>query len=172
MTKEYNLVIELLNKLSSEEREQVRKRIIAYPDYSSKKKNVNLQEVNDDYILSGILYELEVRGMKDIIPSNFYIKNKTSFNSYWEGSNSCRKFLEKGLGNMITVERLILGRICARSLALQVINFAPISLDSMLNNVRKIPEALDKSFPGYIQAGLLQFLLRARFESFSSEEPT
>ena len=164
MNEIYLKVIELLSKLSSEELEKVRLHIIARPDYigRSKRKNVNLQEVNDDYLLSGILHEMEVRGMQDLIPSNFYIKNKSSFNSYWEGSKSVREHLELKLINMNTSERLILGRICSRSLAKEVIQFAPIGLDSMLNNVRKIPEALDKSFPGYIEAGLIGFLLQVR----------
>jgi hypothetical protein len=159
MSAEYTQIINLLDKLSNQELEQLRKRCSALSGLSAKRKNVDLREMNEDWILSGILHELEIRGMKEMIPSNFYIRNKSSFNSYWEGSLSCRQLFEKHIDARNTAKRIALGRICAKVLARKVEEFAPIVLDSMLNNVRMIPEAFDKSFPGYLQAGFIRFMI-------------
>lgn len=120
---------------------------------------------NQDWILAGVIQVLNDRGLESTIPANFRIKNKRSFSAYSTQADRIMQMLSLAIPNMTTTDRLSLGVLAARALADYIqswIKPTPVTLDSMLHNVSRIPEALDIAFPGYIAAGLLSFLLPAR----------
>lgn len=58
-------------------------------------------------------------------------------------------------------EKYVLGRLVATALFDYLHNgFPGLGLKGMLQNVTKIPQALDASYPGYLKAGMLGALLR------------
>ena len=169
--KSLDSVLDLLKDLTSPELEIVRKHAIAYAGIGPKRR-ISINEVRQDWILDGILYELQRRGLGDTISGEFFIRNKQSFAGYAEKSERIRRLLEKNVPAeygfpahfLKTTDKLALGQICAHLLAREVDEFAPISLDTLLRNVGLIPEAFDSAYPGYISNNMLPMLIKALHE--------
>jgi hypothetical protein len=159
--KSLDSVLDLLKDLTSPELEIVRKHAIAYAGIGPKRR-IPINEVREDWILDGILYELQRRGLGDTIPGEFFIRNKQSFAGYAERSERVRKMFDGYFST--TYDRLAFGRMLAHSLAKKVDEFAPISLDTLLRNVGLIPEAFDSAYPGYISNNMLPMLIKALHE--------
>lgn len=155
----YDQIIKLLSECSKGELEQIRKRCGALASIGPKHR-VETQNVKDDWLLSGILEELKNRGLGSSLPSDFQIRNRQSFASYYKRSEKVREVFEEKV-QLRNGDKLALGRICARCLARKVDEFAPISLDSMLRNINLVLEGFENSFPGYISSGVMPDFIEA-----------
>lgn len=151
-------ILKLLPELSKVELSTVRNHCSGLISIGKEKPSIS--EIRQDWLLEGILQELRSRGLGETIPSEFFIRNKSSFGNYAERSEKIRKLVGNAIGNS-SVDLLALGRVLGRLLAQRVNSFAPISLETLLRNVGMIPEAIDAAYPGYLAAGMLPMLVRA-----------
>ncbi len=156
----FDQISELLENLSKDELEQIRKKCMVLGSIGPKQRT-SISEMHQDWLLSGVLYELEKRGLGNTIPSNFSIRSKQSFSSYQERAERVRNLFEEKAGIKGSVDKLAFGRVLARLLAKKIDQFAPVSLDTLLRNVGLMPEAFEDAFPGYITAGMLPFMVKA-----------
>jgi hypothetical protein len=140
----------LYHQLNSADRKKLRMFMDALP--GGKGASLMAPMPNDDWLLTGILYELSRRGMKyrhEIVPEG----------NYAEDSEIVRSELTRLLGISIPdlkyVEQLALGKLVAKALANYLVNKKlNLGLKVMLNNVGKSLEAIDASFPGYLASGV------------------
>jgi len=115
---------------------------------------------DQDWLLQGIIEVLRERGIGQMVPPNFRIKNVKSFGEYETQADRVRELLSTAIPNMGLTEQLALGVLCARALATYLGKFTEISLHSMLFYVARVPEALDDSYPNYLASGTLAFIIR------------
>jgi hypothetical protein len=157
---EYQDLLEKLPELTQEQMADIRRRV----RFLKEDKSNGVPE--QDWLLDGILSVLKERGLEPVLPSPFRIRNSRSFGGFETQSDRVRNFLDIAIPNMNVMEHKILGRLCAIVLA-KMLDEWPIevSLDHMLFHISRIPEALDKSFPGYIESGMLHLLVRRRQDS-------
>ena len=120
-----------------------------------------VQPVEDeDWLLRGILTELDRRGLN--VGKDFKIRRDSSYASFRAQSESVRAHLLRMVPNLTAVQRRALGEVCGRELALYLASWqsAPeINRHTMLTYVSRVPEALERSFPGYMAAGLLKMVI-------------
>lgn len=152
-------ILRALPSLGPEALENVRKRCVALQSISGAPATKADLEVERDWLLQGILAELRGRGLGRTIPSGFRIKSMKTFQGYPQRAERVRDWIEGALPTMTPGEKKKMGWLLAAALAAYLEPWAGVSLQSMLINVAKAPEALEKSYPGYIQAGLLGFIL-------------
>jgi hypothetical protein len=116
-----------------------------------------------DWLLTGILSELKRRGL---IADSRAVDPARISASYGEASALIRAHLEKRLREdypqVKYVELLALGQIVGRALFDHMAWTGNVGIRMLLNNVDKSLEALDESFPGYLQAGSLGLLLGSK----------
>jgi hypothetical protein len=120
---------------------------------------------NADWILDGIMTVVQERGLGHMVPPNFRIRKNRSFSSYETVADRVRQLLDTAVPNMSLVEQRGMGVLAARALADYVGEWSEVSFENLLRNVGKIPEALDAAFPGYIDSGMLSFVLTSRREA-------
>lgn len=149
-------ILRELPSLPSKDLIEIRNQVSALLSLSGKPEH----DTHNDWLLDGIIYELERRGLKKIIPPDFRIKNITSFRNFPEKSNRMQAFLKDTMPVMSRSERVFVGRMCARALAMHIEKFAPVGLHIMLNLVDRLPAALEEQFPGYIQTGMFRFVVK------------
>jgi hypothetical protein len=113
-----------------------------------------------DWLLLGILDVLRERGMGQMIPPNFRIKSVKSFGEYETQADRVRQLISDAIPDMSVTEQRAMGVIAARALATYLSKFTDVSLHNLLFYVARIPEAIDDSFPGYLAAGTLEFVIR------------
>lgn len=115
---------------------------------------------DEDWVLYGILAELQRRGLE---PEAIHLKlSVTSYHGYVDGSAAVRELLEQAAPGLSAVEKRALGVVAGRELArfLENQRHTGVARDTMLNNVRSIPQALEVSFPGYMGARMLGVIIR------------
>ncbi len=113
-------------------------------------------------MLRGILREIERRGLE--VHPGFRIKKMGSFASFATKSERVRELLEKTVPNISLTQRRYLGELSAYCLCDYVVwkGFSKdVSLSVLLERVDFIPHALERSFPGYLEAGALGTVLRS-----------
>lgn len=121
---------------------------------------VSLEE--DDWLLDGIFGELTARGLGKTLPTKFRIKSNRSFASYAEKSERVRVWATEQIPHMRKAEKYAFGILAARVLARKLSLFTEVNLQSMLNFVHLVPEAIEDAFPGYVSAGWLLMVIRER----------
>lgn len=147
-------LIDCLPDLTIEQLKEIRTRCSYFIQQRTKPN-----QSNDDYILSGILTELEDRGLGATIPKSFKIKNNRSFAAYLTTSEQVKNHLELSIPNMTFTQKKALGIIAARCLAKHILSWnGDISLETMLKFVSRIPASLNYYFPGYVECGLLHLI--------------
>lgn len=108
-----------------------------------------------DYVLEGITFELRRRGLlgRDArVPYNAIPR------SYNMASQDIRWWVQDNLGLLSAAEYVAVGQLLARCLAVYFEKQnQTISASLLCQNVSKIPQALEDSYPGYLKAGLLSF---------------
>ena len=110
---------------------------------------------NLDWLTEGFVYECKRRGVLTGLISPVLVSKLTP-TGYAERNAAVRQKLTTNN----SMDDLALGRIVAEALASWIDGFAPVSLKIMLNSIDKTLTALDNSFPGYVQSGLIKFLIR------------
>jgi hypothetical protein len=122
-----------------------------------------------DWLLAGIELELQRRGQA--FPALSPSRLSDLAPSYAEDADLIRRDLEsrmrKANGDDVQYVQLVsLGSTLARALAHRIETSSggrrPVSFNSLLNSVILIPEAVEESFPGYLQSGLINMLVRER----------
>ena len=159
MTTKFQEILALLPKLSPDELKQVKTRVSFLLGQGKTKAEDKNEEFND-WLTLGIVYELQRRGTvaKDL--NNFILK-KSAPSSYVENCAMVCKHLEGRVSSSILdpVQLVILGRMVARCEADYLSFFGEVSLRQMLCNIGNIPIAIERSYPGYVQSGMLDFLV-------------
>lgn len=125
------------------------------------------QDKSEDWILGGILAELASRGLP--VRPDFTIKNAAAYKGYMGRSVVVREHIEALVPDFTLNERRALGEAAAHSLA-RYITWKTISLDVLLERVDLVPQAIEKSFPGYMASGLLGVVIRHEPNQVPDEE--
>jgi len=156
---ELQRIINQLPKLTPAERNQLRQ-VLAFLDGGKSAKPLPSKST-DDWLLPGLAHEVKRRGGSHP-PLNDTTLNKLAPGYVADSLRVCRH-LKDGLPVTIKHEQLLaMGRVVARALADYLQNAGvPIGLKVMLNNVAKMSEAIEQSFPGYLEAGWLGYLINA-----------
>lgn len=164
MPKQSNLqtIVKLLPELKPNELVEVRKRLQALTSITAPAPT----KATDDWLENCITEELIRRGV--------------SFGTDWKGrmpkgyrqqAEAVREFLTKAVTvnalpvrtqPLTSAEKYALGRVTARALADYLSWQEHFGLKVMLQQINKIPEALDASFPGYVASGMLGRLFKVR----------
>lgn len=151
-------VLKRLPLLSAAELLQVQQRIVALGC-------LTVQAVaapkDFDWLLAGITSELRQRGLwaQKVIPARIVPSR------YKEEAPLIRSYLLEGWSPTPNAPRAneltILGTLAANALAERLRRAqVPVSVKTLLNNVDKVPAALDDAFPGYWSNKLLRFCVR------------
>lgn len=151
------LVLRALPTLTREELQQVRTRISAVGSLTGSASIIPQPSAantsGDDYILTGITGELRRRGL---LKPTSRVAPTLLTKDYHAASSDVRAFLEDNIKLSRAVDFAALGKLCGRELAAYLERGrVPVLPRTLVLNVQKIPEALDASFPGYLEAGLL-----------------
>src|ERR1035437_19351 len=149
------LVLKHLPKLGRPDLEKVRQRVVFLLGVAATKGN----HPEQDWLLDGITSELRRRGLWSSSP----IPKKLLPEGYAAKSATVQEHLLKGLAksNPRSVERMALGGLAATALADYLTKVkAPLGPKILLNNIEKVPLALEESFPGYCAQKLLGFCIK------------
>lgn len=127
-----------------------------------------LAEVPDaaDWLLEGMYFELRRRGLlgaQERVPARQVQRLAPDWNS---AAGAVRKLLAERLRYFGAAHSpryaimLSLGNVAARALADYLeAGQVPIGLKVLLTNVGKVPQAIDRSFPSYLESGMLHCLV-------------
>lgn len=164
MSAPYDRVMSMLPDLTKEQLAAVRNHAAALISVGGAPKVVRQDPSlgdRDDWILDGIYVELSKRGQaRVVIPRNVFLKTGRG-TAYRNSSEPVRLWLEAALPRIQIREKRQLGIICARSLALYLSAFTEVSLQTLTRHIHKMPAAIDASFPGYLESGLLDKVIRS-----------
>lgn len=116
---------------------------------------------SDDWLLDGIVEELASRGLLHLGAAGT-LKNTKAFKSYATRAPAIQALLLKGAPGL-PQDRVVLrafGRRVAACLADSLAKWTVVSPSLMLTSVDSAPGAVEESFPGYMECGLLGKLVR------------
>lgn len=149
-------VIERLPKLSQKDLGEVRKRLEFFVQSSPEETPLK------DWLFNGIMSELRRRGLESRSARPPVSEIKRAAPSYQMDAERVRTALLAGLSFKPSPPELnILGVLSARALLEDLDGGpAPVCLQTMLQNVSKIPGAVDRCYPGYLASKLLGILVR------------
>lgn len=152
-------VMKLIPRLSHSERLEVMKRLKALDSLEGKSSVVE-EDPGDDWLLFGIISVIRERGLSLSIPPRVGMVKLREFKTYNSVSPRIREGLQKAVGTINKTELHSLGIVVARALAAHLAKFTPVSFRTMLRFVGQAPDAIEKAFPGYIQAGMLRMVIQ------------
>lgn len=113
-----------------------------------------------DYLLEGIYAELRRRGL---LGRHERLQQRHFPPDFRRASAAVRRRLDEIMGAMAPAERHALGCTIAECTARWLKQRrVPVTRFTMMRNVDKVFVALDFSFPGYLEAGLLRSILPER----------
>ena len=116
---------------------------------------------NEDWLMLGFISELERLGL--YVPVN--IKNSQRSNAgYTTVSTEVRRLLELAAPGLDAVQKRSLGQIAAKALVDYIQSWRDpieLSLPNLLLHARQVPVAIDRAYPGYLEAQLLGLTVRA-----------
>jgi hypothetical protein len=152
---ELNTVLKLIPKLNPKEQLEIKQKL----DFLLQGIKTHPNRPLDDWLTEGIVTELVRRGLlhkgmdwKRVAPSG-----------YQQQSESIRTLLKAATRRPLTAgEQYALGRLVARALADYLQNTPGFGLKVMLQNISKVSEALENSYPGYLVAGMLGMLIKVK----------
>ncbi len=158
-------ILAALPKLDAEDLAKVSKHLAALKAAAPKTTRKNdevYHDVNNDWLLHGILRELDARGQGQLVPKGFAITKTSSFRGYAKHSENVRAWITRQVRrNLTKIEKLYLGDLAAGCLGDLIESWEhPVTMHMMLNNTSRIPEAIMRQFPGYVEAGLLSWILK------------
>ena len=115
---------------------------------------------DEDWLLHGINAELRRRGLDN--RDSFRVKKDSSFASFNTQSEQARELLLLAAPGLTAIQRRALGEIAAKALAdwLSTWQNYSINRETLMRNVGKIPEAIDRAYPTYIETGLLGLIIK------------
>lgn len=146
-------VLELLPELSKKDLEHVKNRVAFLSGSGS------TPSPEDDWLLEGLALELKRRGLGS---GNLVKVLRLQLpKNYAETSIEMQGFLRRGCPQkeFTRAEKLALGALAGYVLAEYLLAAkVPVGPRTLVTNVGKIPQALEKSFPGYWSSRLLHFI--------------
>lgn len=157
---DYSQIISGLSSLDRAQLEEVRRRCAYYLQHRSSSP----EPVEDeDWLLAGLFAELSRRGLEQ--RTNFQIKKPVSFAGFQITSAAVRVVLLQACPGTTAVQRRALGEVCGYELAKFIESWSHpqvICRDTLLRHVGKVPDAIDRAYPGYLGAGLLSVVIGAK----------
>lgn len=158
MEEQLQQVIALLPKLSPAEIDQVQSRLKFLRTY---KEAPVADDLSSDWVMSGVITYLSRRGVMVERGAWFAIKKRTAYKVYLNKLPRVMCYLAKveEKAKTRTRHRPALAYICAKALGEYLDNAGIFSVSTMLSNIDKIPEAIDKQFPGYVMSEMFGFVL-------------
>lgn len=162
MTSAFEQAHALVPRLSADERNKLRLLLIKHSGERVKaSKAVN--ELDADWLLRGICRELERRGLPHHVGSMIEVRRMAP--DYELSSQEVRQHLEAQIEaswrTPTRTELFTLGNVAGGALADYFKNSR--SLKRLLNVAGRTVEALEASFPGYLQSGYVYVLLQRKF---------
>ena len=154
---EYQSIVASLPTMTKAQLTDLRRQILFFID---NKESGGIE--NRDWLLDGIVAVLRERGVGHMIPANFRVRKASSYAGYETQADRVRMVLTQAIPNMTVTQQQSIGVIAARALADYISGWSEVTFDSLLRNVAKIPESLDAAFPGYLDSGMLPFLIKDR----------
>jgi len=156
---EYDALTKQLAKCSPEQRRGLALRLMALGAMTTSIPTRDKSEA--DWLLDGFKWVLSQRG----IPLGRGRTVAGLIKVYEAARPEIVAYLDHAIPDLKPPERVALGRLIGRCLAQYVQSFAELSLQMLLQNTQKIPQAVDRAFPGYVEAGLLPMIFHGRRES-------
>ena len=157
-------VLSALPRLNKGELEEVKRRTTALLQMG---RRTDPQPIEDeDWLLLGILSELRHRGL-DNRPT-VRLKKASSYAGFSAQSERVRQLLLDAAPGLTAVQRRALGEIAARALA-DYLTWTDLNRDTLMRFVGRVPEALDKAYPGYTSSGLLPLIIGGTIRARSVE---
>lgn len=138
------------------ELEQVKLRLDALLSTTTT-KSIKTRTLHVDWLTEGIIGEMRRRGLvakKHVDPfrPDSYANSVTEVQAW---------LLTKSSRALTPPEKLLLGSIVAHALAdFLPTDKSPLTLRRMFYAISRVGEALEWAFPGYLQSGMLDFLIR------------
>lgn len=167
MTAAFELIQANLLRCTPEERQKLKMLITRHPGTKTKTTAISVNEVEADWLLRGTLSELKRRGQKYFVRDYTQIRSLCS--DYEMASREIRDQLmeqiERHIEEPSDAQLKTLGSVSARALADYIHTWRkgpPIALTPMLQNVGRTLEALEHSFPDYIESGMIGCLIDSR----------
>jgi hypothetical protein len=118
--------------------------------------------ITDDWLFFGISAYLKKSGQLSGSQSAVYLLEKRKgYKTYREKRPSLDAYfadIDKQL-TTVSAHKIRLAILCADALADLLTKRGVFSVNAMLTQIDKIPEALERMFPGYLRAGLMAFIL-------------
>lgn len=151
----FDEILRQLPKLTAAQLTELRQRAAALLAVSG----VSEEMATDDWLLQGVLRELDDRGLSGTVPMYFKISNGRQYYGYRGKAKKVRETFEGALV-LTRSEQVVLGRLLARSLAEYIERFRPVNLNAMLQHADLVLPAFEDAFPGYLKSGLVPVLLR------------
>lgn len=152
---EFDAIVSKIPEMTKAQMTDLRRRLLFFVGKRT-------DSTNQDWLLNGILDVVRERGLGQMIPPNFHIRNTKSYGDYETQADRVRQLLSDAIPEMSVIEQRTMGVIAARALAAHLAKFTEISLHNMLFYVARTPEALDDAFPEYLSSGTLEFIIRHR----------
>ena len=150
-------VLKLIPQLKPNEQLEVKKRL----DFLLGNTTLGTTTITYDWLSEGIVSELHRRGLQRKLLVGYW--RKWAPKGYAAGVLAVREQLRAAVRRPLTTgEQYALGRLAARALADYLQGVPGFGLKVMLQNISKVPEALDNSYPGYLADGMLGMLLSRR----------
>lgn len=151
---EHQQILRSMQGMSRAQLEQVRQRTAYYLQH---KTAVTESVEEEDWLMLGILHELDRRGL-DARPIR--LKKASSFAQYQTQSENVRALLLKAAPGLNALQRRALGQVAGRELA-RYLTWVDVNRESMLMYVSRTPEAIDAAYPGYMAAKMLGLVIGA-----------
>lgn len=150
MSDDHSRLMTTLPRMTRAQLEDVRRRAAFLLQSRSDQPGVE----EEDWLLRGIVIELGRRGLDN---RPFRIKKATSFANYQTQSENVRELLLQAAPGLSAVRRFALGEVAGYELAGYL--RLEINRDTMLTNISRVPEAIDKAYPGYMASKLLHLVV-------------
>jgi uracil-DNA glycosylase len=164
VTAAFEQIRAMIPKLDPDERHKLRMLVTKHPGAKVKSLAPSVNGLQADWLLQGILAELGRRGHKHHVASLAQVRGLAP--DYELSSQEVRAHLEslvkKHIENPTRAELMTLGVAVACALMDYFASKMPVGLKPMLNVVGRTTEALESSFPGYLQSGMIYCLIERR----------
>lgn len=157
-------ILRLLPKLGPGEGDQVIERIKGFAPFNGALTGRLSSTDEPDWLLEGVFHTLRVRGLlgQEARPP---LRQVLRLAPEWKSLSVALRGLLKarmkeGEAHLPHVAYVALGRTVIDALASYLEGVkVPISLKTLLQNIDKLPQAIERCFPGYLRARMLRCLM-------------
>jgi hypothetical protein len=168
-------ILAKLPKLSDKDLEEVLNRARALQSLSSpskKKKEAKAAKLKYDWLIDGYRAALSRRGL-GVAFSVETIVGWRAYKSYLQTAPAVVEWIDARIDGMDRTSWLALGEIIAEALCAELALWKEppaLSLQTFLLFTQYVPQAIERSYPGYARQGWLKLLVRQRAARVCLEE--